>query len=236
MRWLLASAGAVVVAAAAAAANPASPESGAEAATARAGSATPAATRRASGRNASGQRGPRGVRGTRGLRGTSGLIGPRGARGLSGPASSALLHQSVAVSWQDGAWQGHDRAGFQVPGVGSGELVCRPDTQWIRIFPADGSQDVAMTLVRLQDDETVVRTAKHEQHTGPDFHEGLNRHAGEGVSTGAMQGILASRGPQNGSGGPAAPPTTVSLNWHWNFEDGAPRCYVAATLTTGSAA
>ncbi len=52
------------------------------------------------------------------------------------PPSAGMRVQRVTVDWSDGAWHGSDTAGFEIPGMGTGEIVCRPDAGWLRFFSA----------------------------------------------------------------------------------------------------
>ena len=54
--------------------------------------------------------------------------------------------QTVSLGWSGGRWAGHDSVPFVLPGIGDGQLVRRPDTQWLRVFPTDRSRDAAMLL------------------------------------------------------------------------------------------
>jgi hypothetical protein len=176
--------------------------------------------------------------------GRRGPIGPRGAqgsRGKAGPVGAPaddIGRQAVTVNWQNGASAGRDSASFAVPGIGTGMIVCRRDTQWLRIFPSDPTADTAMSWVESEPGNRISEnTAIRTQYTGPDFNAGFNDYNGQQTSEGSMQGIISSRLDRTVDGGPGPPPTTFRVTWHWNFGDGAPRCYVAAVLVSaGSAA
>ncbi|MDX6680988.1 MAG: hypothetical protein QOG94_1027 [Solirubrobacteraceae bacterium] len=146
--------------------------------------------------------------------------------------------QHVAVAWSGGRWQGSDAATFAVPGIGRGELVCRPDTQWLRIFPADRSRDVSMMLWTARDWETggevAIREAQLTPFTGPDFNEGLNKFTPtEHRSHGSFVGVVGDGLPALGTFGPGRSPTEVRLTWSWDLGDPQnARCDVQATLTS----
>ncbi len=175
--------------------------------------------------------GPRGPRGRRGARGYRGL---RGATGLAG--TDGLFDDTVTLNWQNGQQSAGDSADFAIPGIGEGELVCSESAQWLRVFPTDQQDEVTMWLVRQQDGlPATVRTARHNQYTGPDFNEGLNRYRGQLVTSGSFAGLISSRGAWTDPGGPGPPPTSFHVSFNWNFTDQASaRCYVAAQFITGT--
>jgi hypothetical protein len=163
--------------------------------------------------------------------------GPPGPVGPPGPAGSGPRAQSITIDWQNGAYQGNDTAGFSVPGIGTGEVKCSPDTQWVRFFPADPNADTEMWGVISRRNETTVRAAaRRSTYYGPDFNIGLNEVNGtEPSAQGQIQGIISTRGPF-GAAAPAAlaAPATFSLAWHWSFADAyGPRCYVNGVVITG---
>jgi hypothetical protein len=196
-----------------------------------------------------GDRGPRGPRGPEGFRGERGPAGDRGPAGQSAPG---MLKQNIAINWQNGQWQGRDSQSFAIPEIGSGVVVCKPDTQWIRVFPYDLDADVAMWTVRVQrpsdrgggdpNTDTDVRRAKRgyedpPSFTGPDFNEGMNvNNGGDPFSTGTFIGQISSAGDHDSPGGPGTKTTTFQLTWHWNFSGGQAndRCYVAGSFLTRS--
>jgi hypothetical protein len=153
------------------------------------------------------------------------------------PAPGAVVQQ-VALDWSGGRWQGSDSAGFSVPGIGDGQLVCRPDTQWMRFFPADRSRDVSMMLWTFRDwegaSELAIREPQMTRFTGPDFNEGLNKFSpSEKRSHGSFVGVVGDGLPAPGTFGAGRSPTEVRLTWSWDFSDPATaRCSVAATLTS----
>jgi hypothetical protein len=185
-------------------------------------------------RHATGAHGPRGLQGPRGEAGAEGQAGPVGARGPAGPDAPRLDIQNVTVNWQNGQWQTNSTAGFPIPGIGLGQIVCSPDTQWLRVFPFDPSNEVTMWLIRQQDGlPPTVRTARHATGTGPDFNEGFNRYLGQQSTTGSFIGLISARGPA-GSSGPGPAPTSFHLSFTWDFRDSSTaRCYVAASFATG---
>lgn len=166
----------------------------------------------------------------------------------AGAQSTSSLSQKVNVSWRDGQWAGHARATFAIPGIGAGELVCKPDTTWIRMIPADpraensmwnvkfqiknGVAESAVKNVRVYRFSTPTSTARHG--SGRTAHEGFNERTPiEAAGTGSMVGLISKRGARNAPGGPGVTPTGFQLSWRWTgFGTSAARCDVNATFAT----
>jgi hypothetical protein len=209
-----------------------------------------------------GPRGPRGKRGPEGKRGDEvGAQGPVGPQGPQGQQGSPLIRQPISIGWQNNAWQGQATQEFVVPGIGTGNVTCRPPydngstnrepggTQWVQLFPSDSSGSVAETTMWTtrfggppsQHDLSVVREAKLLSTAyGPSFYEGMNTQSGQSVDTesqGMFVGIISSR--TKTTGGDLAHPTTFVLSWHWHFANlgeggaGENRCYVSGNFYTG---
>lgn len=149
------------------------------------------------------------------------------------------LVQRVLVDWYDGKWGGRDLAGFIAPGVGYGEVVCRPDSQFVRFFGSSGGRETAMMNWTYKDwgtfQEKSLREAVYTSGTGFDFFEGLNKFSpAEKTSTGLFEGVISDRGPIGGPGGaPLAPVTVLSVNWQWDFSrPGKSHCHVEAVFRT----
>ncbi len=156
------------------------------------------------------------------------------------PPTGSVRQKSV-VDWSGGAWKGREVAGFVAPGIGHGEIVCRPDAQWLRFYPADQGREVSMMNWTYRDwgqnQEKALREALHTQYTGPDFQEGLNKFSPtEKIETGQFDGIIADRGPFAAlSPSGLAEPTTLKLTWSWDFtQTGKERCHVEAVFTTAT--
>jgi len=166
-----------------------------------------------------------------------------GTGGSPVPASNAgLVQQKVVVDWSGGKWSGRDAAGFVAPGIGHGEIICRPDSQWIRFFPNEQSRESTMMNWTYKDwggdHEKSLREAIHTAGTGPDFREGFNKFSPtEKHSTGQYDGIITDRGVIGGAGGDnLAAPTTLHLTWVWDMSStGSESCHVEATFTTQAA-
>ncbi len=167
--------------------------------------------------------------------------GGAAAPSTTAPPSGAIVQKAI-VGW-NGDPTGREAAGFNVPGIGYGEVVCRKDAQWIRIFPSNAGREVSMlnwTYKQWGSDlatqsEKALREAQHTQYTGLDFREGLNKFSPtEATSTGEYDGIISDRGVfGTAAPGDLAAPTLLKLTWIWDFtKSGAERCHAEATLTT----
>lgn len=203
------------------------------------------------------KRAPTGVVGRRGPVGRTGARGFKGTPGDDGAAGKdRVLSSSVTVNWQNNRWQGRERATFVAPGLGEGAILCSPNienvtdqgAQMLLFRPYDQDADTTMWTLRTDDraytyfddptlaaeNATAVRTARREAGTGPQFNEGFNLKAFAPTyrAQGSFIGIISSRGKRGAIGGPGPAPTTFRLTWHWRFDDGNPRCYVAGTFFT----
>lgn len=196
----------------------------------------------------------------KGKRGRRGKRGPRGKRGAAGLQGSPITRQPISIDWQNNAWQEQSTQEFTVPGIGTGNVTCKPPydngpanrepggTQWVQVFPEDstGSKtETVMWTTRFggppsQYNVSVVRTAKLlNTNYGPSFYEGMDTQSGQSVdpeSQGMFTGIISSRNKTTGAD--VTPPTTFVLSWHWTFANlgGDPsqnRCYVAGNVYTG---
>lgn len=149
------------------------------------------------------------------------------------------LVQRVLVDWYDGKWGGRDLAGFIAPGIGYGEVVCNPNSQFVRFFGSSGGRETAMMNWTYKDwgtyQEKSLREAVYTDNTGFDFYEGLNKfNPAEKTSTGLFEGVVSDRGPIGGPGGaPLAPVTTLTVTWQWDFSKaGKSHCHVEAVFRT----
>lgn len=161
-----------------------------------------------------------------------------GGSGGAEIVGGTLVQRSV-IDWSGGKWGGRDLAGFIAPGVGYGEIICRPDAQYVRFFGSSGGRETAMMNWTYKDwggfQEKSLREAVYTNGTGFDFFEGLNKFSpAEKTSTGIFDGVISDRGPIGSPGGaPLAPVTTVSVNWQWNFsKPSEAHCYVEAVFRT----
>jgi hypothetical protein len=164
-----------------------------------------------------------------------------GGGGTTTTESGALV-QKVTVDWYGGNWSGRDVGGFVAPGVGYGEVVCNPETQWVRFFGSAGGREVAMMNWTYKNwgtyQEKSLQEAVYTTGTGFDFNQGLNKFSPpEKTSTGTFDGVISDRGPIGSGGGVAlAPVTTLSLDWEWDFTNPSEaRCHVEAAFSTETA-
>jgi hypothetical protein len=155
------------------------------------------------------------------------------------PVESGVLVQPVTVDWYNGEWGGRDVGGFVAPGIGYGEVVCNPETQWVRFFGSNGGRETAMMNWTYKNwgtwQEKSLQEAVYTTGTGFDFNQGLNKFSpAEKTSTGTFEGVVSDRGPIGNPGGVAlAPVTTLILNWEWDFtKPSESRCHVEATFRT----
>ena len=177
------------------------------------------------------------------LRSADGADSPAGpSPSPAGDSSSGLTTQRATVDWSGGQWQGREVGGFVVPGLGYGEIVCRPNAQWLRFFSSRTGREIAMMNWTRRDwvdyHEDALREAVLTPYTGTQFNEGFNKFGPtpEQRSTGTFEGIISDRGAFGSAGGEGLPPTTLSLAWSWDFSDqGNARCAVSATLATETA-
>jgi hypothetical protein len=141
------------------------------------------------------------------------------------PTADERARQRAVVSWTQGRYLDADRAGVQLPGIGTAQIVCRPDTQWIRVFPTDPRRETSMLTWTYRDwgatPEKALREALLTTGTGRDFNEGWNKFTpAEKRSTGEFIGIVTDRGPIGAPGSaPLAAPIRYRLTWKWDFTD-----------------
>lgn len=167
-------------------------------------------------------------------------LGDAGPDVPAGPPPGAVV-QRVSLAWSGGQWRGRESAGFYAAGIGDGQLVCRPDTQWMRVFPADRTRDATMMLWTLHDweenREYALRESEMTRYTGPDFNEGFNKFSpAEKRAKGTFYGVVGDGLPAAGAFGSGRSPTEVRVSWSWDFTDEAnASCSVEATFTSQGA-
>jgi hypothetical protein len=160
--------------------------------------------------------------------------------GATSDGSSGLVSQHVTIDWGDGAHDGRDTAGFEIPGLGYGEVVCRPDAEWLRVFSGVSGREIAMMNWVRKDwvsyGERALREAVLTPTSGTEMNEGFNKFGPpEKQSTGSFDGIISDRGAFGSPGGAGVAPTTISLVWSWDFtQTGRERCAVSATFVTAA--
>jgi hypothetical protein len=167
---------------------------------------------------------------------------------VAGAESHSSLYQTLTVNWRNGHWLGNSRARFAIPGIGAGEVQCKPNTTWIRMLPADSGAENSMWNVKLQIKDGAAQTAVKDVRvyrfstptstvphgTGSTAYEGFNQRTPiESASAGTMVGLISKRGARNAPGGAGVAPTSFRLSWNWTgFGTAAARCNVNATFTT----
>lgn len=194
-------------------------------------------------------------RGATGPTGRTGRTGPKGPTGTQGAAGPGVIVTPISINWQNNEPDGRSSVDFTAPGIGTGTITCTPNIehvtdsgkQTIEFTPTDQDADTTMGLVRVDDHPftyyddparaaekpIAVKFAHRERFTGPKFNEGFNLKAFSATyrAQGTMTGIISQRGKRGAIGGPVAvAPTTFRLSWHWQFDDGNPRCYVAGAF------
>ncbi|WP_354699405.1 hypothetical protein DSM112329_05121 [Paraconexibacter sp. AEG42_29] len=207
---------------------------------------------------ADGVPGKPGEPGATGPPGLPGAQGPTGqARIIASPVSinwqnNASVGRSTATFTAPGIGEGIITCR---PNIDSGNMTDN-GAQYIEFTPYDQDADTTMASVRTDDryytfinpkrpqendpsaaaeNPITVKFAHRELYTGPTFREGFNLKAFSPTyrGQGGMVGIISQRGRRGAIGGPAtAKPTTFRLTWHWTFDDGNPRCYVAGAFYT----
>jgi hypothetical protein len=168
------------------------------------------------------------------------VLGTRSGAGLPPPGADVGAEvQHVVVDWSDNKAYGRDIAGFVAPGIGYGQIECGFQKQDLRFFPSDLNREQSMMLWTyknwVQNNEKSIRESLHNEFTGPDFQEGLNKFSPpEKHMTGEYEGLIADRGVLDAPFGESlAPPTYIDLTWVWDFSDPRhSRCHVDATLYT----
>ncbi len=153
------------------------------------------------------------------------------------PNSVTPSRQRAVVDWSNGAHDGREIVGFVLPGIGHGEMVCSPETQWIRVYPTDRRREVSMMNWTYRDwrggNGKEIREGLHTRYTGPDFSERFAAFLpAEKQSTGEFIGLISDRGPFDSVGtGPYAPPISLNVRWTWDFsQTGKERCYAELNL------
>jgi hypothetical protein len=167
---------------------------------------------------------------------------------VAGAQSTGSLYQKVTVSWRNDNWLNHARATFAIPGIGAGEVICKPNTTWIRMLPADPVAENSMWDVKFQIKNGIATSAVKDARvyrystptstvphgTGRTAYEGFNQYTPiEPASSGSVVGLISKRGARNALGGAGVAPTSFELSWKWTgFGTSAARCDVSAEFTT----
>jgi len=163
-------------------------------------------------------------------------------------SADGSLYQRLQINWSHDAWAGHDRASFQIPGIGNGDVMCSPNTTWIQMFPSDRQAENDMWSVKWETKNGLVQTAVKNARvyrfstptstiphgTGPSAYEGFNQRTPvEAADTGSMVGLISKRGALNAPGGVGVSPTSIELDWSWTgFHTANAKCHVLARFVT----
>lgn len=159
-----------------------------------------------------------------------------------GTTAVAPSRQRAVLDWSAGRSSGRDAVAVVLPGIGHGEVVCRPDTQWLRVFPGDRRRELSMMTWTYKDWATntgkALREALHTTGTGPDFSERFAEFIpSEKRSTGEFIALLSDRGTIGQPGGEAvAPPISIHVTWVWDFDrSGAESCHATVEVVAETA-
>jgi hypothetical protein len=163
-------------------------------------------------------------------------------------SGTGSLYQQLVISWKDNQPAGNDRASFQIPGVGTGDVTCAPNTTWIQMTPSDPAAEndfwVVLSQTKNGEFETAVRDARVYRYstptatvphgTGDSAYIGLNTQTPvESSGSGSLVGLISRRNGLNTYAGPATEPTSVHLSWAWSgFGTAQATCHVSATFVT----
>ena len=154
---------------------------------------------------------------------------------LTSSRSATTQVQRVRVNWK-GNWRKRDYVKTAViPGIGSLDLICKPDDTRIRLYTDARGRETQMWLQKYETKDgqpaVAVKNARiyqwaHDDDTGRGgtgyyAHEGLNQHPGiENRSQGSyLYGVISQRTSRAAAGGAVATPlpiTTFELDWNWN--------------------
>lgn len=178
-----------------------------------------------------------------------GAVAPAAAAAASPVPATTSLRQQVGVDWT-GSKAGGDRTRFNVPGIGTGEVICRRDSAMVRISPNDRTAETSMWTALVQPkggaESVAVRNARVYRFstptsdvpsgTGPSTHEGLNQENRiEDAGAGRAFGLISQRSSRRAPAQSTAPQTSFTLRWHWTGFRGPKqnaRCLVTARFTT----
>jgi hypothetical protein len=162
--------------------------------------------------------------------------------------------QRIVVSWKGEKKRPAYQKSANVPGIGTVDLVCRPDSTQVRIRPNSRAPETQMWMAKFEDkgsrDVVAVKNVrvytyataadKGRGGTGARAHEGLNQKPRiEDFQSGNAYGVISQRPGRNrdGQGALTTPATSFKLTWWWERFDypGHQYCNMALTLRTDSA-
>jgi hypothetical protein len=160
------------------------------------------------------------------------------------------LYQSLRLGWSNDNWKGHSQVDFQIPGIGSGNVQCSPNTTWIQMKPNNTDAETDMWTVKTENKsdgvETSVKNARIYQFSTPtssqtvgsgrNAYEGFNQQTPvENSSSGHLIGLISTRQALNQYETNGGQPTSIELSWKWsNFGTSKASCLVKATFITGT--
>lgn len=178
--------------------------------------------------------------------------------GVIMPATSAtaapkntVLTQRLVVGWQGKNTSG-SKATFVIPGIGTGEVVCRANATYIRITATNRNAETQMWSTKFEQKKgkqsSAVKNARIYRYanfddtgkggTGKSAREGFNQLSKiENSSSGHMYGVISQRPGRNTAAAKMKKPATTSftLSWNWNgFRKAQSKrsCVVSAVFTT----
>ena len=141
-----------------------------------------------------------------------------------------------------------------MPGIGTVDLVCRPNSTQVRIRPNSRAPETQMWMAKFEDkggrEVVAVKNVRVYTYataadngrggTGARAHEGLNQRPRiEDFQTGNAYGVISQRPGRNqeGQGALTTPATSFKLTWWWERFDypGHQYCNMALTLHTDTA-
>jgi hypothetical protein len=167
---------------------------------------------------------------------------------------SVVKDKRIVVSWKGEKKRRVYQRSANVPGIGTVDLVCRPNSTQVRIRPNSRNPETQMWMAKFEDkgarDVVAVKNIRVYRYataadngrggTGARAHEGLNQKPRiEDFQSGNAYGVISQRPGRNqdGQGALATPATSFKLTWWWERFDypGHQYCNMALTLHTDSA-
>jgi hypothetical protein len=160
----------------------------------------------------------------------------------------------IVVKWKGERKRRVYQKSANVPGIGTVDLVCRPNSTQVRIRPNSRSPETQMWMAKFEskNGRNVVAVKNVRVYTyataaddgrggtGSKANEGLNQKGSiEDFAKGSAYGVISQRPGRAsaGRGAPTTPITSFNLNWWWERFDypGHQYCRVALTLHTDTA-
>lgn len=167
---------------------------------------------------------------------------------------SVAKDKRIVVSWKGERKRRVYQKTANVPGIGTVDLVCRPNSTQVRIRPNSRNPETQLWMAKFEDkggrDVVAVKNVRVYRYataadngrggTGARAHEGLNQKPRiEDFQSGNAYGVISQRPGRNqdGQGALTTPATSFKLTWWWERFDypGHQYCNMALTLHTDSA-